>query len=103
MRGSRRRSGPSSRGNAPRSATSGTRSRSTARIGESFPERWNMDNPIRLHWLDPRNPRQPFPPAQMAMRDPNGLLAIGGDLSATRLLQAYAQGIFPWYNTDEPI
>jgi leucyl/phenylalanyl-tRNA--protein transferase len=62
-----------------------------------------MDNPIRLHWLDPRNPRQPFPPASQAMRDPNGLLAIGGDLSATRLLSAYAQGIFPWYNPDEPI
>ena len=62
-----------------------------------------MDNPIRLHWLDPRNPRQPFPPAQLAMRDPNGLLAIGGDLSITRLLNAYSQGIFPWYNPDEPI
>ena len=62
-----------------------------------------MDNPIRLHWLDPRNPRQPFPSANQAMRDPNGLLAIGGDLSATRLLSAYAQGIFPWYNPDEPI
>lgn len=62
-----------------------------------------MDNPIRLHWLDPRNPRQPFPPAQLAMRDPNGLLAIGGDLSIARLVNAYAQGIFPWYNPDEPI
>ena len=62
-----------------------------------------MDNPIRLHWLDPRNPRQPFPPAHLAMRDPNGLLAIGGDLSPTRLIRAYAQGIFPWYNPDEPI
>ncbi len=62
-----------------------------------------MDNPIRLHWLDPRNPRQPFPSPSLAMRDPNGLLAIGGDLSATRLLAAYTQGIFPWYNPDEPI
>jgi leucyl/phenylalanyl-tRNA--protein transferase len=62
-----------------------------------------MDNPIRLHWLDPRNPRQPFPPVNLAMRDPNGLLAIGGDLSVTRLLNAYAHGIFPWYNPDEPI
>lgn len=62
-----------------------------------------MDNPIRLHWLDPRNPRQPFPPAHLAMRDPNGLLAIGGDLSVTRLLRAYSEGIFPWYNPDEPI
>jgi leucyl/phenylalanyl-tRNA---protein transferase len=62
-----------------------------------------MDNPIRLHWLDPRNPRQPFPPPQLAMRDPNGLLAIGGDLSVARLINAYSQGIFPWYNPDEPI
>lgn len=37
------------------------------------------------------------------MREPNGLLAIGGDLSLSRLLRAYAQGIFPWYNPDEPI
>lgn len=62
-----------------------------------------MESPIRLHWLDPRNPHQPFPPVHLAMRDPNGLLAIGGDLSSTRLLRAYRQGIFPWYNPDEPI
>jgi leucyl/phenylalanyl-tRNA--protein transferase len=37
------------------------------------------------------------------MRDPNGLLAIGGDLSITRLIRAYSHGIFPWYNPDEPI
>ena len=37
------------------------------------------------------------------MRDPNGLLAIGGDLSVSRLIRAYSQGIFPWYNPDEPI
>lgn len=62
-----------------------------------------MDNPIRLHWLDPRDPQQPFPPAHLAMRDPNGLLAIGGDLSLARLIRAYSSGIFPWYNPDEPI
>lgn len=62
-----------------------------------------MDNPIRLHWLDPRNPHQHFPPVHLAMRDPNGLLAIGGDLSMPRLLRAYSQGIFPWFNPDEPI
>ena len=62
-----------------------------------------MDNPIRLHWLDPRNPDQPFPPADQAMAEPNGLLAIGGDLSPTRMVRAYSQGIFPWYNPDEPI
>jgi leucyl/phenylalanyl-tRNA---protein transferase len=42
-----------------------------------------------------------FPPAAMA--DESGLLAIGGDLSAERLLLAYRSGIFPWYNDDEPI
>lgn len=62
-----------------------------------------MDNPIRLHWLDPRDPRQAFPPPHLAMHDPNGLLAVGGDLSTTRLIRAYSQGIFPWYNPDEPI
>ncbi|HTC00405.1 MAG TPA: leucyl/phenylalanyl-tRNA--protein transferase [Ferruginibacter sp.] len=35
--------------------------------------------------------------------DEEGLLAIGGDLSAERLLLAYRNGIFPWYNEDEPI
>src|SRR5689334_16997883 len=38
-----------------------------------------------------------FPPIDSALDDPNGLLAAGGDLSAGRLLAAYAQGIFPWY------
>lgn len=62
-----------------------------------------MDNPVRLHWLDPRDPSQPFPPPHKAMRDPNGLLAIGGDLSVSRLVRAYSAGIFPWYNPNEPI
>lgn len=35
--------------------------------------------------------------------DPDGLLAIGGDLSPRRLLRAYAQGIFPWYSQNSPI
>ena len=42
-----------------------------------------------------------FPPPESA--DDDGLLAIGGDLSEERLLLAYRQGIFPWYNEDEPI
>ncbi len=45
----------------------------------------------------------PFPPLSQALSEPNGLIAIGGDLSATRLLSAYKQGIFPWFNTGEPI
>lgn len=42
-----------------------------------------------------------FPPPHLA--DANGLLAIGGDLSAERLKLAYSQGIFPWYDHDLPI
>ena len=44
-----------------------------------------------------------FPPLNLALIEPNGLIAIGGDLSATRLLSAYKQGIFPWFNLGEPI
>lgn len=45
----------------------------------------------------------PFPPVEEALRQPNGLLAIGGDLSPERLLAAYARGIFPWFDADQPI
>lgn len=45
----------------------------------------------------------PFPPLETALRAPNGLLAIGGDLSPQRLLDAYRRGIFPWFSGDEPI
>ena len=40
----------------------------------------------------------PFPPLSDALIEPNGLIAIGGDLSTQRLLSAYKQGIFPWSN-----
>ncbi len=46
---------------------------------------------------------EPFPPTVTALQDPNGLLAVGGDLSVERLLEAYRRGIFPWYEADEPI
>ena len=44
-----------------------------------------------------------FPSPELALNDPNGLLAVGGDLSAERLLQAYLNGIFPWYSQGDPI
>ncbi len=44
-----------------------------------------------------------FPPTSTALKEPNGLLAIGGDLSPARLLSAYRNGIFPWFSDDEPI
>ncbi|GAB3015858.1 leucyl/phenylalanyl-tRNA--protein transferase [Bowmanella dokdonensis] len=44
-----------------------------------------------------------FPSPQLALTDPNGLLAFGGDLSVPRLLLAYRNGIFPWFSEGEPI
>jgi leucyl/phenylalanyl-tRNA--protein transferase len=48
-------------------------------------------------------PDAPFPAAHLALREPNGLLAVGGDLSPGRLIRAYRSGIFPWYSTGQPI
>jgi leucyl/phenylalanyl-tRNA--protein transferase len=44
-----------------------------------------------------------FPPLSNALHEPNGLIAIGGDLTLARLLSAYRQGIFPWFSEGEPI
>ncbi|MDQ2701807.1 MAG: leucyl/phenylalanyl-tRNA--protein transferase [Pseudomonadota bacterium] len=44
-----------------------------------------------------------FPDPEKALREPDGLLAVGGDLSPARLLDAYAHGIFPWYSEGQPI
>ncbi|MET4677688.1 MULTISPECIES: leucyl/phenylalanyl-tRNA--protein transferase [unclassified Luteibacter] len=57
---------------------------------------------INLPQLHPLRPAL-FPAPETALTEPNGLLAWGGDLSAERLLAAYAQGVFPWYNEEEPI
>ena len=53
-------------------------------------------------WLQPEDPADAFPEPSLALREPNGLLAIGGDLSPRRLLAAYARGIFPWYEDGQP-
>ena len=52
-------------------------------------------------WLDENNFE--FPKLSLALKEPNGLIAIGGNLSIERLLKAYSLGIFPWYGKDEPI
>ncbi|MDP3678641.1 MAG: leucyl/phenylalanyl-tRNA--protein transferase [Methylotenera sp.] len=44
-----------------------------------------------------------FPQLSEALTEPNGLIAIGGDLSVPRLLNAYRHGIFPWFGEGEPI
>ena len=53
-----------------------------------------------IPWLAAHDP---FPSLDFALREPNGLLAAGGDLSTQRLLQAYRGGIFPWFNPGDPI
>jgi leucyl/phenylalanyl-tRNA---protein transferase len=55
---------------------------------------------IMVPWLERDDP---FPPLDSALKNPNGLLAAGADLSPGRLLAAYRQGIFPWYAEGEPL
>ena len=54
-----------------------------------------------LPWLD--SPESSFPDIDLALSDPNGLLAAGGDLSSERLLDAYSSGIFPWFEEGQPV
>lgn len=49
------------------------------------------------------NPNTPFPDVSLAEKEPDGLLAVGGDLTPQRLIQAYQLGIFPWFSEGEPI
>ncbi len=53
--------------------------------------------------LDSTTSHEAFPPTEMAWKEPNGLLAMGGDLSPERLINAYRSGIFPWFNEGDPI
>ncbi|WP_019556601.1 leucyl/phenylalanyl-tRNA--protein transferase [Thiomicrorhabdus arctica] len=52
-------------------------------------------------WLEPKPVM--FPPTNLALKEPDGLLAVGGALTPEWLLQAYSNGIFPWFNPGEPI
>lgn len=56
-----------------------------------------------LHWITADAPLEDFPPADRALTEPEGLLASGGDLSEQRLLAAYRRGIFPWYDSGQPV
>jgi leucyl/phenylalanyl-tRNA---protein transferase len=53
-----------------------------------------------IRWI---RPDEPFPPHAQALREPNGLLCAGADLSVGRLKLAYSQAIFPWFNDGEPV
>ncbi len=54
-------------------------------------------------WITEDSPPGAFPDIESALLEPNGLLAIGGDLRPERLLCAYRRGIFPWYSDGQPI
>ena len=56
-----------------------------------------------LTLLDSDRADQAFPSISTALTDPDGLLAVGGCLSTQRIINAYRQGIFPWYSDGEPI
>jgi leucyl/phenylalanyl-tRNA--protein transferase len=61
---------------------------------------------FRVQAISANDPPDAFPdPAEMgtALGHPDGLIAIGGDLSPARLIAAYSRGIFPWFNDDQPI
>ncbi len=53
-----------------------------------------------LHWV---RPDEPLPPPSAALKEPNGLIAAGVDLTADRLIEAYRQGIFPWFSEGQPV
>lgn len=53
-----------------------------------------------IPWLDAN---AAFPPLDAALREPNGLLAAGADLSPARLIDAYRRGIYPWYSDGQPL
>lgn len=54
-------------------------------------------------WIEPNDRNVKFPNVALALKEPNGLLAVGGNLTPRRLLTAYMQGIFPWYSQGQPI
>jgi leucyl/phenylalanyl-tRNA--protein transferase len=58
---------------------------------------------MTLHWLSKDSPPDSFPDVSLALDEPAGLLAAGGDLEPQRLIAAYRRGIFPWYEAGQPI
>ena len=59
--------------------------------------------PMNIAWLDPNAPLPPPESAQKKGSNFAGLVAAGRDLSAARLLEAYQQGIFPWFSDGQPV
>lgn len=62
-----------------------------------------MQMPAQPYWIYKDAQPDEFPDIEHALLEPNGLLAVGGDLSPRRLLCAYRRGIFPWFSDGQPI
>ena len=62
-----------------------------------------MTSPAAIVWLSEDDRTNSFPAVATALKEPDGLLAAGGDLSPARLQAAYRCGIFPWYSRGQPI
>jgi leucyl/phenylalanyl-tRNA--protein transferase len=62
-----------------------------------------VTGPGALHWIRTDDPPDAFPDPRRALREPDGLLAVGGDLTPERLLAAYRRGIFPWFEAGQPV
>jgi len=56
-----------------------------------------------IAWLQKTDPVEALPPTSRALREPNGLLAVGGALTPEWLIHAYRHGVFPWYSAEQPI
>lgn len=57
----------------------------------------------RIAWISESDPPEAFPNIAAALTEPDGLLAAGGDLNPGRLLYAYRHGVFPWFDSGQPI
>jgi len=68
-----------------------------------YTHKYNSNNKKLLYLVKNKKMAVNFPDITDALKNPNGLLAIGGDLDETRLLNAYQKGIFPWFNEGQPI
>ena len=55
-----------------------------------------------FHCLKTGQVSSELPPVEYALREPNGLLAVGGDLTPDTLVTAYRAGVFPWYSDGQP-
>ena len=56
-----------------------------------------------IAWLQKTDRPEALPPTSRALREPNGLLAVGGALTPEWLIHAYCHGVFPWYSAEQPI